>query len=156
MKMDVADAEKALSRHKMLESRLASLNRIGLGYVTLGEATTNLSGGEAQRLKLAAEMGTRQDDSLFIFDEPTIGLHPLDTLTLVRVFQKLISLGATLVIIEHDLDIIANCDYVIDLGPGGGDEGGRIVAQGTPEEIAAAPGSLTGRYLNLPATSCTR
>ena len=149
MKMDVADAQKALARYKALESRLESLNRIGLGYITLGEATTSLSGGEAQRLKLAAEMGIRQDDSLFVFDEPTIGLHPLDTQTLIRVFQKLISLGATLVIIEHDLDVIANSDYVIDLGPGGGEEGGRIVAQGTPEEIAASPDSLTGRYLHL-------
>ena len=156
MKMDVADAQKVLARYKALESRLKSLDRIGLGYITLGEATTSLSGGEAQRLKLAAEMGSRQDDSLFVFDEPTIGLHPLDTQTLIRVFQTLIGLGATLVIIEHDLDVIANSDYVIDLGPGGGEEGGRIVAQGTPDEIAASPDSLTGRYLNLPATSCTR
>ncbi len=147
MKMDVADAEKALAQYKILQARLESLNRIGLGYVTLGEATTSLSGGEAQRLKLAAEMGCRQDDSLFIFDEPTIGLHPLDTHTLIGVFQQLADLGATLVIIEHDLDVIANCDYVIDLGPGGGEEGGTIVAQGTPEEIAANPASITGRFL---------
>ena len=118
MKMDVADAQKALARYKALESRLESLNRIGLGYITLGEATTSLSGGEAQRLKLAAEMGIRQDDSLFVFDEPTIGLHPLDTQTLIRVFQKLISLGATLVIIEHDLDVIANSDYCDRPRPG--------------------------------------
>ena len=147
MKMDVADAEKALTQYKVLQARLESLNRIGLGYVTLGEATTSLSGGEAQRLKLAAEMGCRQDDSLFIFDEPTIGLHPLDTHTLIGVFQQLADLGATLVIIEHDLDVIANCDYMIDLGPGGGEEGGTIVAQGTPEEIAANPASITGRFL---------
>ena len=147
MKMDVTDAEKALAQYKVLQARLESLNRIGLGYVTLGEATTSLSGGEAQRLKLAAEMGCRQDDSLFIFDEPTIGLHPLDTHTLIGVFQQLADLGATLVIIEHDLDVIANCDYVIDLGPGGGEEGGTIVAQGTPEEIAANPASITGRFL---------
>ena len=149
MKMDVADAEKALSRYNTLRSRLESLNRIGLGYITLGEATTSLSGGEAQRLKLAAEMGIRQDDSIFIFDEPTIGLHPLDTQTLINVFQQLLDLGATIIIIEHDLDIIANSDYVIDLGPGGGEEGGKIVAQGTPEEIAATPASITGRFLNL-------
>lgn len=149
MKMDVADAEKALSRYNTLRSRLESLNRIGLGYITLGEATTSLSGGEAQRLKLAAEMGIRQDDSIFIFDEPTIGLHPLDTQTLIKVFQQLLDLGATIIIIEHDLDIIANSDYVIDLGPGGGEEGGKIVAQGTPEEIAATPASITGRFLNL-------
>ena len=149
MKMDVADAEKALSRYNTLRSRLESLNRIGLGYITLGEATTSLSGGEAQRLKLAAEMGIRQDDSIFIFDEPTIGLHPLDTQTLIKVFQQLLDLGATIIIIEHDLDIIANSDYVIDLGPGGGEEGGKIVAQGTPEEIAATTASITGRFLNL-------
>ena len=118
-----------------------------MGYITLGEATTNLSGGEAQRLKLSSEMGCRQDDSIFIFDEPTIGLHPLDTQTLIGVFQKLLDLGATVVVIEHDLDIIANCDYMIDLGPGGGEEGGRIVAQGTPEQVAANPRSVTGRFL---------
>ena len=149
MRMDVSDAEKALSRYKALQTRLAALDRIGLGYITLGEATTSLSGGEAQRLKLAAEMGCRQDDSVFIFDEPTIGLHPLDTRTLIEVFQQLLDLGATLIIIEHDLDVIANSDYVIDLGPGGGEEGGRIVAQGTPEQIAAQPESLTGRFLTL-------
>ncbi len=147
MKMDVADAEKSLASHKALKARLGSLRNIGLGYITLGEATTNLSGGEAQRLKLSSEMGCRQDDSIFIFDEPTIGLHPLDTQTLIGVFQKLLDLGATVVVIEHDLDIIANCDYVIDLGPGGGEEGGRIVAQGTPEQVAANPRSVTGRFL---------
>ncbi len=149
MKMDVAEAEKVLSHHKTLKSRLETLNRIGLGYITLGEATTSLSGGEAQRLKLATEMGTRQDDSIFIFDEPTIGLHPLDTQTLIAVFQQLLDLGATLIIIEHDLDVIANSDYVIDLGPGGGKEGGTIVAQGTPEQLAANPASITGRFLSL-------
>lgn len=149
MKMDVADAEKALAHYNVLKTRLASLNRIGLGYITLGEATTSLSGGEAQRLKLAAEMGCRQDDSLFIFDEPTIGLHPLDTQTLIGVFQQLLDLGATLIIIEHDLDIIDNSDYVIDLGPGGGEEGGTIVAQGTPEQIAANPASVTGKFLKM-------
>lgn len=149
MKLDVADAEKVLARYKVLKLRLESLNRIGLGYITLGEATTNLSGGEAQRLKLDAEMGCRQDDSLFIFDEPTIGLHPLDTQTLIGVFQQLLDLGATIIIIEHDLDVIANCDYVIDLGPGGGEEGGQIIAQGTPELIAGNPASITGKYLTL-------
>ena len=149
MKMDVSDAEKVLSRYKVLQSRLASLARIGLGYITLGEATTSLSGGEAQRLKLAAEMGIRQDDSIFVFDEPTIGLHPLDTQTLIHVFQQLLDLGATIIIIEHDLDIIANCDYVIDLGPGGGEEGGRIIAQGTPEQVASNPASLTGRFIKF-------
>lgn len=149
MKMDVADAEKALSRFGSLKSRLESLNRIGLGYITLGEATTSLSGGEAQRLKLASEMGMRQDDSVFVFDEPTIGLHPLDTQTLIKVFQQLLDLGATVIIIEHDLDVIANSDYVIDLGPGGGEDGGMIVAEGTPEQVAANKASITGRFLRL-------
>ena len=149
MKMDVADAEKALSRYGSLKSRLESLNRIGLGYITLGEATTSLSGGEAQRLKLASEMGMRQDDSVFVFDEPTIGLHPLDTQTLIKVFQQLLDLGATVIIIEHDLDVIANSDYVIDLGPGGGEDGGMIVAEGTPEQVAANKASITGRFLRL-------
>lgn len=149
MKMDVADAEKALSRYGSLKSRLESLNRIGLGYITLGEATTSLSGGEAQRLKLASEMGMRQDDSVFVFDEPTIGLHPLDTQTLIKVFQQLLDLGATVIIIEHDLDVIANSDYVIDLGPGGGEDGGMIVAEGTPEQVAANKTSITGRFLRL-------
>lgn len=149
MKMDVADAEKALSRYGSLKSRLESLNRIGLGYITLGEATTSLSGGEAQRLKLASEMGMRQDDSVFVFDEPTIGLHPLDTQTLIKVFQQLLDLGATVIIIEHDLDVITNSDYVIDLGPGGGEDGGMIVAEGTPEQVAANKTSITGRFLRL-------
>lgn len=149
MKMDVADAEKALSRYGSLKSRLESLNRIGLGYITLGEATTSLSGGEAQRLKLASEMGMRQDDSVFVFDEPTIGLHPLDTQTLIKVFQQLLDLGATVIIIEHDLDVIANSDYVIDLGPGGGEDGGMIVAEGTPEQVAANKASITGWFLRL-------
>ena len=144
--MDVSEAESVLKRHKVLKSRLEALNRIGLGYITLGEATTSLSGGEAQRLKLAMEMENRQDDSIFIFDEPTIGLHPLDTQTLISVFQQLLDLGATVVVIEHDLDVIANSDYVIDLGPGGGEEGGTIVAQGTPEEVASNPMSVTGRF----------
>ncbi len=149
MRMDVSDAERVLSHYKVLQSRLASLDHIGLGYITLGEATTSLSGGEAQRLKLAAEMGIRQDDSIFVFDEPTIGLHPLDTQTLIKVFQQLLDLGATVIVIEHDLDVIANCDYVIDLGPGGGEEGGLIIAQGTPEQVADNKVSMTGRFLKF-------
>ena len=147
MRMDVAEAEEALAKHKVLKSRLQQLNGIGLGYITLGEATTTLSGGEAQRLKLSTEMGRRQEDSVFIFDEPTIGLHPLDTEVLIGVFQQLLDLGATVIVIEHDLDVIANSDWVIDLGPGGGDEGGYIVAQGTPEQIAANKDSVTGKFL---------
>lgn len=118
-----------------------------MGYLTLGEGTPALSGGEAQRLKLAAEMGRQQNDTVFVFDEPTIGLHPLDVQTLLHVFQRLIDQGATVVVIEHDLDMIANADYIIDMGPGGGESGGRIVAAGTPAEIAANPDSMTGRYL---------
>ena len=149
MRMDVSQAEAALARHRVLQSRLQQLNGIGLGYITLGEATPALSGGEAQRLKLSTEMGRRQEDSVFVFDEPTIGLHPLDTEVLIGVFQQLLDLGATVIVIEHDLDVIANSDWVIDLGPGGGDEGGYIVAQGTPADIAANPKSVTGKFLNL-------
>ena len=125
----------------------AVLERLGLGYLTLGEATPSLSGGEAQRLKLASEMGREQEDTVFVFDEPTIGLHPLDVRTLLQVFQTLIDSGATVVVIEHDLDVIRNADYVLDMGPGGGEEGGRLVAAGTPEEIAKNADSITGRYL---------
>ena len=123
------------------------LKELGLGYLTLGEETPSLSGGEAQRLKLASEMGKLQNDSLFIFDEPTIGLHPLDVQTLLKVFQTLIENGATVVVIEHDLDVIRNADYIIDMGPGGGADGGRIVACETPEQLAKDPNSQTGRYL---------
>lgn len=113
----------------------------------MGEATPSLSGGEAQRLKLASEMGRGQADTLFVFDEPTIGLHPLDVATLLGVFQTLLDQGATVVVIEHDLDVIRSADYLIDLGPGGGQAGGRIVAAGTPAQVAAYPESVTGRYL---------
>ena len=123
------------------------LQSLGLGYLTLGEDTPALSGGEAQRLKLASEMGRTQEDSVFVFDEPTIGLHPLDVQVLLGVFNRLVEAGATVVVIEHDLDLIGNADYIIDLGPGGGEQGGRIVACGTPEEIAANPDSVTGTYL---------
>ena len=119
----------------------------GLGYLTLGEDTPALSGGEAQRLKLASEMGRTQEDSVFVFDEPTIGLHPLDVKVLLGVFDRLVEAGATVLVIEHDLDVIANADYVIDMGPGGGEQGGRIVACGTPEQIRQSKESITGRYL---------
>ena len=147
MAMDVEAALDALGAIKPLRQRLETLRDLGLGYLTLGEATPNLSGGEAQRLKLAEEMGRPQADALFVFDEPTIGLHPLDVRTLLNVFQALLDRGATLVVIEHDLDLIRNADYVLDLGPGGGEQGGRLVAAGTPEQIRANPASLTGRYL---------
>jgi len=145
--MSVDEALRVCADISLVKSRLQVLHDLGLGYLTLGEATPSLSGGEAQRLKLASEMGRGQGDSLFVFDEPTIGLHPLDVKTLMGVFRHLIGNGATVIVIEHDLDVIRNADYVVDMGPGGGLEGGRIVASGAPAEIARSADSLTGRYL---------
>lgn len=147
MAMDIKHAMEACADLKTVYSRLKVLDDLGLGYLTLGEATPSLSGGEAQRLKLASEMGKQQSDSVFIFDEPTIGLHPLDVRTLISVFDRLIKNGATVIVIEHDLDLIRNADYIIDMGPGGGESGGRIVAFGTPEQIAENVESITGKYL---------
>ncbi len=147
MDMDVNHALKFCGEMKTVQARLQVLQSLGLGYLTLGEETPSLSGGEAQRLKLASEMGKAQEDSVFVFDEPTIGLHPLDVQTLLRVFRTLIENGATVIVIEHDLDVIKSADYVIDMGPGGGREGGRMVAAGTPVEIANSKESVTGRYL---------
>ena len=147
MEMSVDEARAACADLKLVAGRLNTLSELGLGYLTLGEATPSLSGGEAQRLKLASEMGKGQADTVFVFDEPTIGLHPLDVQTLLAVFQRLIDSGATVVVIEHDLDVIRNADYILDLGPGGGASGGQIVAAGTPEQIAANPASVTGRYI---------
>ena len=147
MDMDVSDALAACNDLKTVRQRLQVLQELGLGYLTLGEQTPGLSGGEAQRLKLASEMGRGQEDSVFVFDEPTIGLHPSDVQTLLQVFQRLVDHGATVIVIEHDLDVIRNADYIIDMGPGGGSEGGRIVATGTPEQIKACPESITGRYI---------
>ena len=147
MDMDVGTALSACEDMKLVRQRLETLQNLGLGYLTLGEETPSLSGGEAQRLKLASEMGKAQDGSVFIFDEPTIGLHPLDVQTLLNVFQALIESGATVIVIEHDPDVIRNANHVIDLGPGGGEAGGRIVATGTPEEIRRASESLTGRFI---------
>ena len=147
MDMDVSTALDACADRKLVRQRLQVLKELGLGYLTLGEETPSLSGGEAQRLKLASEMGRGQADSVFVFDEPTIGLHPLDVQTLLGVFQKLIENGATVVVIEHDLDVIRNADYIVDMGPGGGDAGGRIVAAGTPEQVKQDPESITGRYI---------
>mgnify|MGYP005764422417 CR=1 FL=1 len=132
---------------RRIHSALETLSSLGLGYLTLGEDTPSLSGGEAQRLKLSNELGKKQHTSMFVLDEPTTGLHPLDVRTLIGVLQRLLDGGATIVVIEHDLDMIANADFVIDMGPGGGEDGGRIVAVGTPEDIADNPDSLTGRYL---------
>ena len=147
MDMDVSEALNACADMKLVSQRLQVLQDLGLGYLTLGEETPSLSGGEAQRLKLASEMGRAQGDSVFVFDEPTIGLHPLDVQTLLRVFETLIESGATVIVIEHDLDVIRSADYIIDMGPGGGAAGGKIVACGTPDEIAASPESITGRFL---------
>ena len=147
MEMDVNTALNFCKDMKVIRERLQVLQNLGLGYLTLGEETPNLSGGEAQRLKLASEMRKMQSDSIFIFDEPTIGLHPLDVQTLLSVFQTLIENGATIIVIEHDLDVIRNADYVIDMGPDGGEDGGRIVATGTPREIADNKESKTGRFL---------
>ena len=147
MDMDVSDALHACADMKLVSQRLRVLQDLGLGYLTLGEEMPSLSGGEAQRLKLASEMGRAQGDSVFVFDEPTIGLHPLDVQTLLRVFETLIESGATVIVIEHDLDVIRSADYIIDMGPGGGSAGGKIVACGTPDEIAASPESVTGKFL---------
>lgn len=147
MGMTIDEALGQLGGLRRASERLRTLSDIGLGYLTLGEATPALSGGEAQRLKLSSEMGRSQEGTLFVFDEPTIGLHPLDVEVLLRVLQGLVEHGATVVVIEHDLDMIANADYVIDLGPGGGEAGGRVVCAGTPEDVAGCAESLTGRYL---------
>lgn len=147
MAMDVDDAATFCAEWKGVSQRLTTLSRLGLGYLTLGEETPGLSGGEAQRLKLASEMGRTQTASLFVFDELSIGLHPLDVQVLLRVFQALLDRGATVVVIEHDLDVIRNADYIIDMGPGGGEEGGRIIATGTPEDIKKNKTSITGQYL---------
>ena len=147
MDMDISTALTACADLKTVRQRLQVLKDLGLGYLTLGEETPSLSGGEAQRLKLASEMGKSQSDAVFIFDEPTIGLHPLDVRTLLDVFQRLIDSGATVIVIEHDLDVIRNADYIIDMGPGGGNEGGTVVACGTPAQIKAAPASVTGEFL---------
>ena len=147
MAMDINTAIDFCRDMKLVRSRLEVLKSLGLGYLTLGEETPGLSGGEAQRLKLAGEMGKLQSDSVFVFDEPTIGLHPLDVQTLLKVFQTLIDNGATVIIIEHDLDVIRNADWIIDMGPGGGEQGGRIVAGGTPEDIRKNKDSITGQFL---------
>lgn len=147
MAMDIEHAIDACSDMKLVCRRLRVLKSLGLGYLTLGEETPRLSGGEAQRLKLASEMGRGQSDTVFVFDEPTIGLHPLDVRTLMEVFSTLIDKGATVIVIEHDLDVIRSADYIIDMGPGGGDEGGRIVAVGIPDDIRNTPESRTGKFI---------
>ena len=147
MAMDVNTAVEFCKDMKTVSQKLNTLKQLGLGYLTLGEETPSLSGGEAQRLKLASEIGKTQGDSVFVFDEPSIGLHPLDVQVLLKVFQALLDNGATVIVIEHDLDVIRNADYVIDMGPGGGENGGKIIASGTPQEIKLNKKSITGRYL---------
>ena len=147
MDMDVTAALDFCRDRKTVRQKLETLKQLGLGYLTLGEETPSLSGGEAQRLKLASEIGRSQTDTVFVFDEPSIGLHPLDVQVLLGVFQALLDNGATVIVIEHDLDVIRNADFVLDMGPGGGEQGGRVVASGTPEEIQQNPDSVTGRYL---------
>ncbi len=157
MDLDVTSALEACKDMKLVAQRLSVLQALGLGYLTLGEETPSLSGGEAQRLKLAGEMGRAQNDSVFVFDEPTIGLHPSDVKTLLAVFETLLSLGATVIVIEHDLDVIRSADYIVDMGPGGGDLGGQIVCQGTVEDVANCRDSVTGKFIGndgaLPQTS---
>ncbi len=147
MELSVDEALENCADLPVVQRRLQVLHDLGLGYLTLGEQTPALSGGEAQRLKLASEMGKGQSDAVFVFDEPTIGLHPLDVEVLLGVFQRLIEQGGTVIVIEHDLDVIRNADYIIDMGPGGGIHGGRVVAAGTPGEIAECAESITGKYL---------
>ena len=147
MELDVNSAIDFCKDMKTIRQKLNILKQLGLGYLTLGEETPSLSGGEAQRLKLASEIGKTQENSVFVFDEPSIGLHPLDVQVLLGVFQALLDNGATVVVIEHDLDVIRNADYIIDMGPGGGDAGGEIVANGTPQEIRRNERSMTGKYL---------
>ena len=147
MEKSVDEALEVCADLPLVASRLQVLHDLGLGYLTLGEATPSLSGGEAQRLKLASEMGRAQGDTVFVFDEPTIGLHPLDVRTLLDVLAHLIGNGATVIVIEHDLDVIRRADYIVDMGPGGGLSGGRIVAAGTPAEVKANPESVTGKYI---------
>lgn len=147
MASDINNAMETCRDFKSVASRIKTLDTLGLGYLTLGEATPSLSGGEAQRLKLASEMGREQGDSIFVFDEPTIGLHPLDVQKLLGVFKHLIASGATVIVIEHDMDVIRNANWIIDMGPSGGEAGGRIVATGTPDDIKANPDSITGKFL---------
>ena len=147
MDMDINTALTVCTDLKLVTQRLKVLQDLGLGYLTLGEETPSLSGGEAQRLKLASEMGKAQHDTVFVFDEPTIGLHPLDVRTLLGVFRTLIENGATVIVIEHDLDVIRSADYLIDMGPGGGEEGGHVVACGTPAEVKQNPESRTGKFI---------
>ena len=147
MRLTIKEALEVFKDNQKIQNKLQILVDLGIGYLTLGEATPALSGGEAQRLKLASEIDKIQDGSVFIFDEPSIGLHPQDVKTLLKVFQKLIDNGATIIVIEHDIDVIKNSDYIIDMGPEGGYLGGEIVARGTIQDIKNNKNSITGKYL---------
>ncbi|MCX6778807.1 MAG: ATP-binding cassette domain-containing protein, partial [Candidatus Magasanikbacteria bacterium] len=148
LEMTVAEAEVFFRDIPLINDKLKMLNEVGLDYLTLGQSATTLSGGEAQRIKLSRELakhGTTK--TLYLLDEPTTGLHYEDVKKLMEVLQRLTSQGNTIMVIEHNLDVIKCADWIIDLGPEGGDKGGTIVAQGTPEEVARTAGSYTGKYL---------
>ena len=147
--LELTEKEQMIGRLiiREIKERLNFLNAVGLDYLSLSREAATLSGGEAQRLKLASEMGRQQNDTVFVFDEPTIGLHPLNVRTLLEVFRHLIDSGATVIVIEHDLDVIRNANYIIDMGPGGGKSGGEIVAAGTPADIKSNPDSVTGKFI---------
>ena len=144
------------SRPPRITRPLAPINDVGLGYLRLGEPTPSLSGGESQRLRIASRLRSSQRDTLYVFDEPSTGLHPTDIATLVGVFDRLLDDGATVIVIDHDLDLLAAADHMIDMGPVGGPDGGRIVAEGTPAEVAADPASVTGPYLRPYVTASAR
>jgi excinuclease ABC subunit A len=148
LEMSVADAFEFFQNHKVIKRKLETLNDVGLGYIRLGQQATTLSGGEAQRVKLATELSkVGTGNTLYILDEPTTGLHPLDVKLLLKVLHALVDRGNTVLVIEHNLDVIKTADWVVDLGPEGGDKGGEIVATGTPEEVSLVEGSYTGQYL---------
>lgn len=148
LNMTVEEAVVFFENHPRILRKIATLNDVGLGYISLGQHATTLSGGEAQRVKLAAELAKRDTGkTLYIFDEPTTGLHFQDIEHLLNVLQKLADKGNTVLVIEHNMDVIKAADYIIDLGPEGGERGGYIVATGTPEEVAQHPESYTGQYL---------
>tara|TARA_B100000674_G_C37805148_1_gene898404 strand:- start:581 stop:1159 length:579 start_codon:yes stop_codon:yes gene_type:complete len=148
LEMTVEDAHVFFKAIPMIERKLATLLDVGLSYIKLGQSATTLSGGEAQRIKLARELSKRDTgNTLYILDEPTTGLHFEDISLLLKVLHKLRDAGNTIVVIEHNLDVIKTCDWIIDLGPEGGSGGGEIVATGTPEQIVRAKASLTGKFL---------
>jgi excinuclease ABC subunit A len=145
--LSVHDAVERFADQPQIAAALGTVDKVGLGYLKLGEPTPSLSGGESQRLKIASRLRSSQRGALYVFDEPTTGLHPLDVATLVGVFDQLLDAGATIIVIDHDLDLLAAADYLIDMGPGGGPDGGRVLAAGTPGNVARDPGSVTGPWL---------